>query len=242
MPTLIPPNCNCQSCRPALLPPQPPSSFSIYQRAVTSSPPPPVPPQPLQYRFSEPIRIISPMSSSPKPPTPPTRQYQLIPIRNQTYALSQNRLHDFSAPINRYVQKVPATNGTLFASFGKKDSQQTRRSQYIDSTTSDENPARNEPMNENGVEKRQNAYYYNELRIETRLKPNEPDPLPTTTTTTVTPTLNTDFDETTNAPLNGSETNENDARRKEIDDEVARNTRFNANIACSSSASLDSII
>lgn len=177
-----------------------------------------------------------------RPPTPPTRQYQLIPIRNQTYALSsQNRLHDSTSPFNRFPPRMPATNGTLLSSFGKNKTRydQSRRTQYIDSTTSDENPPRNE---ENDIDKRQTAYYYNELRIDAYLKPNDSNPSPTTTTTitttTSTPVSNADFDDT----LNESKLDGGDDGRKEIDDEVARNTRFNANIACTSSASLDSIV
>lgn len=208
------------------------------------------------------------MPSSPKPPTPPTRQYQLIPIRNQSYALPQNRLHDNSSPINRYNVRQSAPERSPFCSFGKCDQRQqrisdmTQQSQYIDSTTSDDNLVKIEDIPEmNGVPIRRTAYYYNELRINSYLKSKASSSPPTssaptngvttesqtTVTSSIAPVLTTDFDEVTQDTLetqadNNSETEDVEKTTcKEFDDEVARNTRFNANLTFTSS-SFDSVV
>lgn len=221
LPSLIPPpNCNCRSCKPLLYIPYHQS------RALSISPqlqPLSIPTQP-QSRYSEPIPM--------KTPPPPPRRYQLIPIHNESNVSASQ----FQIPQSQ--QSIWSVS-SVFTSFGKPHNYDGHKNDYVNTVDiSDRSSTVLNKTKRNGDERRR-AYYYKKLNMNMNsnelLTSSAEESEPTTSTATISNSNPDAEDVAGTAEANGMNS-------KLIDEEVARNTLFNANLMCGSGASLDSVV
>lgn len=215
LPFLVPPSCHCQSCRPQYATTTPTTLRSLPQ-------PPSMLPQP--QRYSMPTRNLMPL-------------FQTMPIRTHHSYGRPSATDQFSAQMLH--KQIDANRLSLFSSFGKGEPEMSNTSMTYDlhGNCNDRQPA--VPLNVYGqrspLDQRRTPYYYNDLLVgdpSTDLSSHEEHP----------PEAPEPIERTHEAGHVVNANEEADVDDGAGNEELRRNTLFNANLIGSSNGSLEHII
>lgn len=212
LPFLTAPACHCASCAPSTN-----ANYNSYRRSLPI-PPPSIPPQPL------PVRL----SLAPHNYTAPT--FQTMPIRTQLHSTANgSQLHDH----------IDANRLSLFSSFGKEAPEVVQSllgfngnyTATLVADTGDRKRAANGRRQIQPMDQRRSPYYYNDVLADPLPDAHLPEPIITNAIIECDRTNDQLDRDASTITLNNDERND--------DDELQRNTLFNANLMSNSISSLD---